>query len=402
MNKPLFILILFCILAGCTGLEEAPCKISDIEITLGECQTDSTYNFTLDFVYSNVNNEYFEIFGRENTSLGYYNLADLPLNIEDFKMSNKDYDYIKICINDNPDCCAEHEFIAPDCSHKTCEIRDLVVTPEDCTTEGKYNLTIDFIHENAGNEFFEVFGRKNAPLGYFKLTDLPLTIENFETSGNDYDFIKICINDNADCCEVSEFIAPDCSEQVCEIRDLSITTSDCITDGKYNLTIDFIHENANNEYFDVFGNGAESLGYFKLSDLPLTIENYVTSGNDYDRIKVCINDNPDCCSVNEFLAPDCSEKACEIRDLELIAGDCATDSTYQLTINFNHQNTNNSLFEVFTRNNNYIGIFELADLPITLPNFKKSGLEYDFIKVAINDNLECWKAEEIKSPTCKQ
>lgn len=306
MNKPLFILILFYILACCTVLEEVPCKISDIEITPGECQTDSTYNFTLDFVYSNANNENFEIFGRKNTLLGYYNLADLPLNIKDFKMSNKDYDYIRICINDNPDCCAEHEFLAPDCSGKACEIRDLSITPGDCITDGKYNLTIDFIHENAGNE-----------------------------------------------------------------------------------------------YFDIYGNGNESLGYFKLADLPITIENYETSGSDYDRIKVCINDNPDCCEVSEYLAPDCSEKACKITDLVLTAGDCVTDTTYQLTIYFNHQNTNNSSFNVFARNNINIGTFNLNDLPVTLTNFKKSGLEYDFIKVAINDNPNCFKAEEIKSPNCE-
>ncbi|NQU53479.1 MAG: hypothetical protein HQ522_13175, partial [Bacteroidetes bacterium] len=241
MNKPLFIILLVFIISGCTILEEPLCEVEEIEITNIECVTDSTYNFTLNFRYTNAGNQFFEVFGRKNTPLGYFSLADLPLNFENFKMSDKEYDFIKICINDNSDCCAEHEFLPPDCSEKACEIRDLIVTTGDCITDGKYNLTLDFVHKNASNEFFEVFGRENAPLGYFKLADLPLTIENFETSGNDYDFIKVCINDNADCCKVSEFLAPNCSEKACKIRDLVVTTGDCITDGKYNLTLDFVH-----------------------------------------------------------------------------------------------------------------------------------------------------------------
>ncbi|NQU51127.1 MAG: hypothetical protein HQ522_01165, partial [Bacteroidetes bacterium] len=120
----------------------------------------------------------------------------------------------------------------------------------------------------------------------------------------------------------------------------------------------------------------------------------------YDFIKVCINDNADCCKVSEFLAPDCSVNECEIWGLSLTAGECITDSTYNLTINFNHQNTTNSWFEVFTRNNNNIGIFELSDLPLTITDFEKSGLEYDYIKIAINDNPDCIKANEIKPPGC--
>ena len=67
--------------------------------------------------------------------------------------------------------------------------------------------------------------------------------------------------------------------------------------------------------------------------------NFEASGNDYDFIKVCINDNADCCAVSEFPAPNCSEMACEIWDLELTAGDCASDTTYNLTINRNHRQT---------------------------------------------------------------
>jgi hypothetical protein len=52
-------------------------------------------------------------------------------------------------------------------------------------------------------------------LGYFLLAELPLTIEHFPLSGYEEDYIKVCINDNSDCCEAIEWEAPDCSADDC-------------------------------------------------------------------------------------------------------------------------------------------------------------------------------------------
>ena len=135
--------------------------------------------------------------------------------------------------------------------------------------------------------------------------------------------------------------------------------------------------------------------------MPITIEDFESSGNDYDFIKVCINDNEECCKVAEFKAPNCESKTCEISKLNLSSGACQTDSTYSLTINFDYQNPGNDLFEVYTRNNNYIGYFRLDELPLTIADFKKSGKDYDYVKVCINDQENCCKEEEILSPKCE-
>lgn len=83
------------------------------------------------------------------------------------------------------------------------------------------------------------------------------------------------------------------------------------------------------------------------------------------------------------------------------AGSCISDSAYNLTIDFYFENANNEFFKVFGSENKYIGIYKLSDLLVTIPDFKKSGKDYDFVKACINDNSGCCSEAEIKSPDCQ-
>ena len=97
------------------------CDISELEIEIGECNNDETYQLTINFEYENTNGqEYFDLYVRNGVLLGYFQLSELPLTIEHFPLSGHDYDYIKVCINDNSDCCEAIEWEAPDCSADDC------------------------------------------------------------------------------------------------------------------------------------------------------------------------------------------------------------------------------------------------------------------------------------------
>lgn len=187
------------------------CEISDLEVTVGECNADGTYQITIDFEYEETDQEYFDLYIRNGVLLGYYALADLPLTIESFQLSGYDEDYIKVCINDNADCCAETEWFPPNCDGDDCTITNLEVEVGECNPSGTYSLTIDFEYENVnGQQYFDLFVRNNEFIGYYSLSDLPLTIPNFELSGYDEDYIKVCINDTEGCCQEIEWEAPDC------------------------------------------------------------------------------------------------------------------------------------------------------------------------------------------------
>ena len=93
------------------------CNISELEALVGECNNDGTYNLTINFQFENTNNqEYFDLYVRNDSLIGYFPLVELPLTIEDFNLSGYEFDYIKVCINDNLECCEEIEWLAPDCN----------------------------------------------------------------------------------------------------------------------------------------------------------------------------------------------------------------------------------------------------------------------------------------------
>jgi hypothetical protein len=126
----------------------------------------------------------------------------------------------------------------------------------------------------------------------------------------------------------------------CDISELEIEVGECNNDGTYSLTINFEYDHVNGqEFFDLYLRNDELLGYFQLSELPLTIEHFPLSGIEYDYIKVCINDNSDCCEEIEWEAPDCDNggNECDISNLHVEVGECNVDNTYELTINFEYE-----------------------------------------------------------------
>lgn len=284
------------------------CEIDDLEVIVGDCNDDGTYSITINFEYENAGNDYFDVFIRENEHIGSFTLAELPVTIENFEISDYEYDYLKVCINDNSDCCEDIEWEAPDCTAAgECHIYDLSIDVGDCIQgTNLYVLTIDFEYENADNAYFDLYVRNGEHIGYFALAELPLTIEGFELSGYEYDYLKVCINDQPDCCSEIEWEAPDCNSFECDIYDLVVDVGAC-NDGTdtYSITFDFEYEHPGNDYFDVYVRDNVFIGFYSLSELPVTIEEFELSGHDNDYLRVCINDNPSCCSDIEWDAPNC-------------------------------------------------------------------------------------------------
>ena len=189
------------------------CAIYDIEVITGDCNNDNTYNLTIDFEYDgNGTQEYFDLYARNNELIGYFPLSSLPLTIVNFPQSGEEYDFAKVCINDNADCCKEIEWLPPNCSGQggNCEITSINIVAGECNDNGSnYNLLLDFNFENTnGQEFFEVYFRDNVFYEYFPLSALPLSIDNFPSSGLENDFMKIVINDMPECNEVIEWSNP--------------------------------------------------------------------------------------------------------------------------------------------------------------------------------------------------
>ena len=379
------------------------CEISNLEVIVGECGDHGDYSIAIDFDFEYAASEHFDLFIRHDDLIGSFALADLPITIDDFTPSGLEYDFLEVCIHDDADCCAEIEFLPPEpeCVSPICDVGELHITVGECTGLNTYDLVLDFEYTNADNIYFDVFIRDDELIGYFELADLPITLHDFEISGRAYDYIKVCINDNADCCQVAEFIPPDCTLDNCEVGELHIDIGECTSGNTYDLTLNFEAAFPSDEHFDVYIRNDVLIGYYALSDLPLTLQDFEFSGNDYDFIKVCINDNPDCCNIVEFMPPDCSALDCRIENILIDISACTSDSTYDLTIDFDYANAENDFFDVFIRNVVLLDYFALADLPVTIHDFELSGHEYDYINICINDQPNCCSFIEYLAPECE-
>ncbi|MCF8237877.1 MAG: hypothetical protein K9I85_06950, partial [Saprospiraceae bacterium] len=351
------------------------CEIYEVVIEKGDCTSDSTYSLWLNFEYVDVQGDYFDLWAN-GVFFGYYAYADLPITIPNFSKSGNNNDWLKVCDNDNPGCCRIKEFPTKDCANfNDCSITEVSVVKGDCTSEDSYTITIDFDYQNVGGDYFDLWfnGVYNDQYLY---SDLPLTIVDFPKSGNNNDWIKICDHEIENCCKVKEFDSKNCSNfNGCEIWDLIVEAHEC--DGNMFLVdLDFNYENVGSNGFTVQGNGNQ-YGTFNYNDLYITLG--PLEGNCQTNYEFVVKDvdNPDCQAVF-ILGEVCCGEDCNIYDLEVEKGDCTSDSTYSLTINFQYQNVNGASFDLYA-NGTFFGYYQYAQLPLTIPNFPKSGGNNDWI-----------------------
>jgi hypothetical protein len=97
------------------NFDDIDCEIDDLEVTVGDCNGDGTYSITINFEYENTNNEYFDVYVNDYIFIGNFQIADLPVTIDNFPVSGFDFDYLSVNINDNDGCWEGIEWEAPDC-----------------------------------------------------------------------------------------------------------------------------------------------------------------------------------------------------------------------------------------------------------------------------------------------
>ena len=75
----------------------------------------------------------------------------------------------------------------------------------------------------------------------------------------------------------------------------------------------------------------------------------------------------------------CAEltEPCTINNAVVSISECTSDSTYSITLDFESRNAPSNSFNLFVRADEPIGFYSLDSLPLTIKDFKLSGLDYD-------------------------
>lgn len=92
-------------IVDCENDINSNCRIDNPFLSNIECQDNEMISGTIDFEYTEPNNEFFDLY-INNDFWGFYRLDELPLQLDSLPFSFDQTISIDVCINDNPNCCA--------------------------------------------------------------------------------------------------------------------------------------------------------------------------------------------------------------------------------------------------------------------------------------------------------
>lgn len=395
---------------NCT--QSGPCEIYDVKASTGDCLPGGRYQVKLDFKVKNPNNKLFEVWTSNNLSLGTFPLADLPIVLT-LPGTSSPTETLRICINDNPNCCTKVTIDVPPCTPPApCVIRNMRVETGACTSDSTYKLVLNFAAPlttpGTAVDSFDVYAANGQYLGRYAIKDLPLALE-FPWNGRNVDAIKVCLK-NSNCCRTLEFNAPDCIAKPCGIGNVQVGVGECISLKSYRikLGIEFLPINIPFKVSLQSGNG-DNLGTYAPNEFPISLI-FPASGEDVDRLKICLlnpNGVPFCCKIVEFKAPDCNTPPCPISDLKVeVAGPCNPDGSYPIVINFKYTGSTPTAFVVWSGTGKQLGVFPIGALPVKIAKFPASGNPTDKVRVCLVATnaptpINCCLEAEFKAPDCQ-
>lgn len=295
----------------CNGAGD--CSITDLDIVVYECYQDATLvDIEFSMNANNPGNDFWEAWmndtflgSHEINPNGYYYLQGIPIN---------EFNSFKVCINDNPDCCQTIEFV-PECSPtgSDCAITEVVVELTDCNDAGEFFAILNFDYTDLNGGAFSVKGN-GEEYGEFFYDALPVTVGPF--NGLIDPIWELIIQDLQleDCYAETSFEGEGCEGiENCELSEINLTSLTCQDNGKVTLDLGFEVSLPGNHLWEAWING-EFLGTFELDPTSnqYELENVAGITEGENEIKICINDNPECCSFLVFEGIECTT----------IEGDC--------------------------------------------------------------------------------
>ena len=374
---------------------DSTCAIFDIVVDDIECYgDDGFFSMWIDFEFVGVDNDFFEVWS-DTTYLGLYEFDDLPVQVDGIPGTGE-MQQLLICQNDNDDCCQDLWYEAPDCDFGECDLYDVVVDGIACSGDETYSMWVNFEYENPGNSFFEMWSGDDY-LGFYALDSLPVFVDDIPANGGN-EVLLICINDNDDCCVEYEYEEPECIEE-CMIWDVSIGGLECAAgEETFSMFLNFNYQGVENDFFEVWNN-EEYLGLYSLDSLPVALDGIPGTG-ETALLEICINDQPDCCTELEYLAPFCA--SCSIFDLTVEPVMCTSDSTFSAWIDFEHEGLDSNGVDIYA-GDNYLGFFPLVT-PVLVPNLPagEGGLLVSVCSADTFPEALCCASVEIEALECME
>lgn len=244
-------------------------------------------------------------------------------------------------------------------SYSQCDLSDLSVVHTECNEVGFVDIVIDFNFSDEGNQGFTVLGN-GTNYGNFQYLFLPITLSNIEANcETEYEFIIRDIQDPA--CSIFTEYGTICCENACLLEIEEVYTSEC-TDDSFSINV-VTNAASEGTLVNLLINGTV-VSQIELDGMGFVIEDISVNDAGTNEISICSVSDPGCCDTAVFLNP------CECATSNITAQiiECSDmDSSYFAIIDFDYAATSDSFQMGYSDggDNNFLGVFAYADLPVT-------------------------------------
>lgn len=354
---------------------EIPCDFSNLSVDSLLCQTDSTYNLILDLNYSGTVGSSFDL-NMNGVFYGNFAYFDLPVTLLDLP-ANASTVNLDACDSNAPNCCTTVSYTAPDCTPApVCAITNVTAITGLCEA-GNFFVDIDFTVTDPVSTTFDLM-LNGLAYGTFPYASLPIQVGSF--AGDNATNYVFTITDTAD---------PDCTNEVetglvfcelpCDLSNMTVDSLLCESASTYSTVLDLAYSGTISSSFNLKMNGS-FYGNFAYADLPFELNGLIANGETIV-LQACDEEKPNCCTDLTYTAASCAPSACEIGNLDIEVLPCDEFGKYNAILDFDHSNTSGT-FIVRVNLASY-GIFNYADLPVTIGSFSGNGTDYT---IDVEDN----------------
>ncbi len=376
----------------------AQCMIEGVSVeinNMSDCNIDGTYNAGLYFEVVNTTNDFFDVWFNDEFK-GFYDLDDLPLMIDNITpRPNSDFDIVRVCINDNSDCCAVFEYEQPDCSN--CEFTIFELHTFNCSAVGVYDVQFLLNENEFGGDSFDLYANdtllyNDEPLNTYE----PYPITN---STQSVDEIKICVA-GTDCCEIVEVEAPNCNCNV--VNDIILENTFCESSQFYQINLDYV-DNGSEQFTLLLGNTPASIveSVHNYSDLPIIIGPINPLLWNNQTIITVLDETGDCSTSTSFGYETCEPVDCVILNVLPLSPMCNGDGTFNINIAVSQLNTGDEGYSVFV-NGAFEGSYSYSNTFSLINNLTSDTGDSHTIEVVDNEATMCSFIYELAPVYCSE
>jgi hypothetical protein len=386
-------------------MEDLDCELSNLELSVTDCDTSDELNFSFDFDYSGVNEEGFLLVGFNNDYFAQFDYADLPVTIDDLGTEIQENYSFGILTLGSPDTChIDLDFETPACYlDNPCEITPINYSIVDCNPlDSTFYVNVWFEYDNLDSLTVSIFGG-GYDWGEFDALEQPIQLGPFY---GDQDVYEVIIQDTYDseCYDVLGVDSPSCLYTDCQLSALEVDIEYC-SDSIVNFDASFLAENTVSSVYNIILNG-EFYGYYQYSatNNEQTFEFAIEDPQFGTLVTLELFDEDDvsCATAIEFVLEPCSND-CNLSDLEVNVEYC-TDSIVFLDASFLAENVDPSFVYNIYLNEEFYGYYQYSatnneqifDFAIEDPQF---GSLYT-LEIVDEDDVSCATAIEFVLEPC--